>query len=130
MTKNKFVYIIDDDPIVLAIGKKLIDRHQDYDQVSTAINGEEALQELSTIDYHSLPNLILLDLNMPIMDGWEFLENVQKVDELKNIPIFIFTSSINPVDKDRSLAFPNVKGYISKPLTMSVLDEINIDLFN
>jgi YesN/AraC family two-component response regulator len=69
MTKNKFVYIIDDDPIVLAIGKKLIDRHQDYDQVSTATNGEEALQVLKGIVNQNLPSFILLDLNMPIMDG-------------------------------------------------------------
>jgi CheY-like chemotaxis protein len=127
MTKNKFVYIIDDDPIVLAIGKKLIDRHQDYDQVSTATNGEEALQVLKGIVNQNLPSFILLDLNMPIMDGWEFLDNVQNIDHLKDIPIFIFTSSINPVDKQRSLNYANVRGYISKPLTMSVLDNIGLD---
>jgi CheY-like chemotaxis protein len=112
---------------VLAIGKKLIDRHQDYDQVSTATNGEEALQSLKGIIDQNLPSFILLDLNMPIMDGWEFLDNVQNIEDLKNIPIFIFTSSINPVDKERSLSYANVRGYISKPLTMSVLDNIGLD---
>jgi CheY-like chemotaxis protein len=126
MTKNKFIYIIDDDPIVLAIGKKLIDRHQDYDQVSTATNGEEALEKLKAIGDRIFPSFILLDLNMPIMDGWEFLENVQNIDDLKNIPIYIFTSSINPVDQERSLTYKNVRGYISKPLTMRVLDEIDL----
>jgi CheY-like chemotaxis protein len=126
MTKNKFVYIIDDDPIVLAIGKKLIDRHQDYDRVSTATNGEDALEKLKAIGDRIFPSFILLDLNMPIMDGWEFLENVQNIDDLKNIPIYIFTSSINPVDQERSLTYKNVRGYISKPLTMRVLDEIDL----
>jgi CheY-like chemotaxis protein len=127
MTKNKYVFIIDDDPIVLAIGRKLIDRHQNYGQVSTAINGQEALDELLDTLTPNLPDFILLDLNMPIMDGWEFLDSIKKIENLKNIPIFIFTSSINPVDKERSLSFENVKGYISKPLTLKVLDDINVD---
>lgn len=122
--------IIDDDPIVLAVGKKLIFNHSYFSEVTTAQNGDVALNYIQGLIEHNdrLPGLILLDLNMPVMDGWEFLDKVQSIDKLQGVPIYIFTSSINPADIERSKLYSSVKGYISKPLTLTVLDNLAMQL--
>lgn len=119
-------YIIDDDPIVLAMGQKLIKTHQAFSDVITAQNGEQAISLIREIQekQQKQPKLILLDLNMPVMDGWEFLDCLKEYRDIVDIDIYIFTSSINPADIERSKTYANVKGYISKPLTMEVLDNL------
>lgn len=81
--------------------------------ITQAINGEEAL-ELLKLENKS-PDLILLDLNMPKMNGIEFLRILKNSDKLKAIPTIVFTTSINP--KDLKDAYDiGVSGYIVKPL--------------
>jgi CheY-like chemotaxis protein len=67
-----------------------------------------------------LPDLIILDLNMPIMDGYEVLKQVKSTDELKNIPIFILTTSTNEYDHTKSIAY-GAKNFYSKPMIASGL---------
>ncbi|HEY1047434.1 MAG TPA: response regulator, partial [Bacteroidia bacterium] len=74
----------------------------------------------------NIPDVIMFDLNMPEMNGWEFIKQLNLIFEEENvhIPTFIFTSSIDPVDLERSYSFTDVKGYIPKPLTTIKLDKI------
>ena len=85
------------------------------------MNGKEAVDFLMTNpDFqHEKPSLILLDINMPIMDGFEFLEEYSKLDSnLKaSTVVVMLTTSLHPRDLERADTFPDLKAYINKPLT-------------
>ncbi|MCO5949972.1 response regulator [Mucilaginibacter sp. RT5R15] len=72
----------------------------------------------------NLPEVILLDLNMPVMDGWEFLDEFTKVPPAKKIIIYIVTSSIDPADVEKAKQYEAISQYIVKPVTVDNLKEI------
>lgn len=123
-------YLIDDDAIVLLLGKKVFAQHDKFGELQTFENGRSALERLSAQagGNDGLPSLILLDLNMPGMDGWEFLAEFKRIPETARIPVVILTSSIDPRDIARSKTFCNVKDYIPKPLTTEKLDQILVGI--
>jgi CheY-like chemotaxis protein len=119
------VFIIDDDPIHQRIAQIMIAKHELFDEYSSYTEAELALEFLreNVKNTEALPDVILLDLNMPVVDGWDFLEAFEKFQaELsKNIRIFIVTSSVDEKDKLRSQTFSFVKGFISKPLSPDII---------
>tara|TARA_R110002020_G_scaffold31339_3_gene97852 strand:- start:475 stop:879 length:405 start_codon:yes stop_codon:yes gene_type:complete len=126
MKKIKLTCIVDDDPIfVFGIKKmmKSIDFSENYLIYS---NGKEALNNLTSIinEGKEVPDVILLDLNMPVMDGWDFLEEFKKVKLPKKIVIYIVTSSIDKADYERVREFNNVSDYVVKPLEFRELEQI------
>lgn len=126
MKKIDIACIIDDDPIFV-FGAKRIMQFADFCTAFMIFhNGEEALNNLKSIIVagEKLPDMILLDLNMPIMDGWQFLDEFTKIKTEKKITIYIITSSIDPADVTRSKAYQNVNNYIVKPITMETLKQL------
>lgn len=119
------VFIIDDDPIHQRIAQIMISKHKLFDQHTSYTDAYLALDYLkeNVGKTENLPDVILLDLNMPVIDGWDFLEAFSKFqDEIsKSIRIFIVTSSVDEKDKQRSQSFPFVKGFISKPLSPDII---------
>ncbi|PWG82533.1 response regulator [Pararcticibacter amylolyticus] len=119
------VFIIDDDPIHQRIAQIMIAKHMIYDEYSSYMEATKALEYLA--DHHDntrdLPDVILLDLNMPGMDGWDFLDQYDKLRAgiTKDIKIFIVSSSVDEKDKLRAETYPTVNGFISKPLTPQIL---------
>lgn len=120
---TKTVLVIDDDFITIHLNKMVLKSASFCDNIVAAKSGEEALSyfeniEKGDIPMDNLPEVILLDLNMPVMDGWEFLENfVQKFPEFaKKTNIFVLSSSINPNDQERALKDPNIAAFLAKPL--------------
>ena len=71
-----------------------------------------------------LPEVIFLDLNMPIMDGWEFLDEFGKLSEEKDIRIYILSSSVDSRDMERAKKYGMVNGFIAKPLTDAKIKEL------
>lgn len=116
----KKLCIIDDDDLYKLLLKKSVNNLGSNVEILTYPNGEEAFIELSKFKNSPdlLPDLILLDINMPIMDGWEFMEQFvnTKNQFKKNITIYIASSSIAKQDIEKSKTYPEISGYIVKPI--------------
>ena len=127
--KVPHVLIIDDDEINNFIAAKLIDKLPPKAKVTTCLNGELGLAYLKNclLNPGELPDIIFLDLNMPDMNGWEFLdvyENSIKPSLNKNIIINIITSSVYNNDMVKSTTYNSVNRFVSKPLNTEVLREL------
>ena len=119
------VFIIDDDPIHQRIAQIMIVKHLIFDEYSSFLDASKALDYLESHcnTAEELPDVILLDLNMPGVDGWDFLNRYVALSSSinKDIKIFIVSSSVDEKDKLRAESYSNVKGFISKPLTPQIL---------
>ncbi len=97
-------------------------------KIISFLNGADALEELIKLKYNNedLPSIILLDINMPIMDGWEFLTEFRKLREgiSKEIQIYIVSSSIATEDIEKSKTFPEIVSYLTKPVELETLASI------
>lgn len=109
------VYIIDDDHINNIICKKVITDLHPNAEVSTFLSAKEALQEFTNTS--SRPNLIFLDINMPEVDGWQFLEAIKPTVAEGGPKIIMLTSSIAAQDREKANAHPLAFGLLTKPLT-------------
>lgn len=97
-------------------------------QVDTVHNGEEALNYFDQLDPEKddYPKLIFLDLNMPIMSGWEFLDSFSrdKYEHFPNSKVIVLSSTIDPADIEKSRTYPMVIGFRSKPISKEMLAEL------
>ena len=121
------ILCIDDDPITLMLSKMVISKAFFSNEIATAKNGEEALQYFDTIKKTNSINkiqLVFLDLNMPLMDGWEFLNsfNTSEYAEFHNIKIIILSSTIDPEDLAKSKKYPMVIDFLPKPISKEMLE--------
>ncbi len=115
------VLLIDDDMTVNFMHSFLIESEEITKSLSIAETAESALQKVAS----EKPDLILLDLNMPRTNGWEFLDQYKKlIPASHRSRIVILSSSANPDDKLRAENSPEIAGFYSKPLTKEVLLEI------
>ena len=116
----KNVWLIDDDEVFVFLTKKLIARSELEVTVETYINGQDAIEQLQSLaqDEDALPDIILLDLNMPVMDGWEFLKAYEEISfsNPNKIHLYIVTSSISPYEVERAKQIPAVQEFIVKPM--------------
>lgn len=119
----KFV-VVDDEPINLIIAKRLLTELLKAKDVYTFQKGAEALRFLGNYDENETIS-VLLDLNMPVVSGWDFLEFFSQFDDnIKgHVHIYVVTSSIDPADRNRALRNANVISVISKPLTSAFIKE-------
>ncbi|TVR15358.1 MAG: response regulator [Balneolaceae bacterium] len=123
MKNTSKICIIDDDEIFVIVAKKIMKVAGFSEEVKNYKNGKDAITYLkeNASNEENIPEFIFLDLNMPLMDGWEFLHELEKLDLSKKVKVFIFTSSIDPEDQKRSEEFSIVERFIEKPLTMQKL---------
>ncbi|WP_125723270.1 response regulator [Flavobacterium ustbae] len=131
------ILCIDDDPITLMLCKKVISKSSFSHEVITAQNGEEALHYFNVLKYTNdkakkKPELIFLDLNMPIMGGWEFLDHFTSLDykEFNTVPVIVLSSTIDPEDLAKAKKYPIIIDFLSKPITLPMLEYLKkkIDL--
>ena len=112
------ILLVDDDPIFLTLAELAIKKERKDVEIFKAFNGEEAIEFLS----HQVVDVIYLDLNMPIMNGWDFLEACLERNQTEN-KIFVLTSSIDPSDKKRAEENPLVTSMLEKPLNKEKIDQ-------
>ena len=139
MKKLNSVLLIDDDKAINFMTKMLIKKAEITDHIETTLNGQEAIEYLTNSGKHEKtdniypkPMLIFLDINMPVMDGWEFAEAYSKLtlDQKGDTKIIILTSSFNPDDKERALKLSAISGFQRKILTMDGLTAIMNEHFS
>lgn len=120
------ILCIDDDPITLMLCKKVIAKSNFCHEIITSSNGEDALQHFTTLKENissTRPDLIFLDLNMPIMGGWEFLNYFKKEDflEFQTIKVVVLSSTIDPEDLEKSKQYEMVIDFLPKPISTQML---------
>lgn len=128
MSPHQKICIIDDDEIYIFLMKKSFTALGINQEIISFLNGADALEELLQLknNQEELPGIILLDINMPIMDGWEFLNEFRKIqsENSTKIPIYIVSSSIANEDIEKSKSYPEIIDYLSKPLELETLVSI------
>ena len=122
------VFIIDDDPIHQRITQIMITKNELFDEYTSYTEAQKALDFLQD-NYENieiLPDVILLDLNMPEVDCWDFLDVFEDFKQKlkKEIRVYIVSSSVDEKDMLRSKSFESVVGFISKPLSPDIIREL------
>jgi len=125
---DKLVIIVDDDPVFRYISAKMIEKVSPDLVINSYSNGKEALDFL--LENYVAENFyyIFLDINMPIMDGWEFLGALEKTAFIKarNVSIHIVSSSVDDSDIKKSKSYGLVQGFLHKPLSPDMIKFILI----
>ncbi|MCE6988980.1 response regulator [Dyadobacter sp. CY323] len=120
--------VIDDDPVFTFLLKKMIEKEPVASDCFFFENGQDAIDYLTEYKDQEtrLPELILLDINMPILDGWQFIDEFAKLKSQlsRNITIFMISSSTDTDDYNRAMATGYVDDYIRKPIYAAELQKI------
>jgi CheY-like chemotaxis protein len=128
MPQNHSICIVDDDEVYKFFVKKIIEIKGLADNVLTFPDGEEAYNYIKENKGNPdlLPDIIFLDINMPIMDGFLFMEEYTKLKHEinKEIAIYMVTSSIDIIDLERSKKYTEITDFITKPISAEVLEKI------
>jgi CheY-like chemotaxis protein len=133
--KNKIncILLIDDDEPTNFISQMIIEEADCAAEIQIAYSGGQAIDYLTSKgtstsgqNTYPRPDLIFLDINMPAMNGWEFLQKYNSLEKEHkgNIVIIMLTTSLNPDDRARSKDFPDVSGFENKPLTRVKLEAL------
>jgi CheY-like chemotaxis protein len=129
MRKFSNVLLVEDDPITVMVCDRIIKMTAFSDNVSSCVNGKIALEHLNSLKDKGkgLPEIIFLDINMPIMNGWDFLEEFENIKTMfQELPrIYILSSTVDPEDYKKAKAFSLVESFISKPLSKESLETIS-----
>ena len=128
------ILCVDDDPITLMLCKMVITKSAFAAEIITAQNGEDALNYFDDLKLNNLgaeinryPKLIFLDLNMPVMGGWEFLDHFVKEDyrdAFKDCKVIVLSSTIDPDDINKAKTYPMVLDFLSKPISKDMLEDL------
>ncbi|WP_299438594.1 response regulator [uncultured Aquimarina sp.] len=129
MKKIRRILLVDDSEATIFFNKTILSKAGYADEILVAKNGLEALEIIKS---GVIPEIIFLDINMPVMNGWEFLSEFQKLEStFRKTNIFLMLGSVLPAE-DMAIAdaIPEIKGVKGKMLTRVVMDTIIIEYFN
>jgi CheY-like chemotaxis protein len=131
------ILVIDDDEPTNFLNRIIIEESYCAEKIVTVQSAQDALEYINCArakgiaDSCPMPDLIFLDINMPCMDGWEFMDNYRLLYEDQKPPaiLLILTTSFNPEDEVKAKSLDDIAGYINKPLTQGVMKEVLKEYF-
>lgn len=115
------VIIVDDDEVCLFIHKRIIKLAKFHDSPQTFDHAKEAVDFIISLPDTTIPVLLFLDINMPVMNGWDVLNIIHQDGFDKEVYVVMVTSSVDARDKEKASSFPKVIDFVEKPFNMSVL---------
>ncbi len=136
MSSNLYnIMLVDDDRAFNFLNEKIIGFEKFASNISSFVEASKALdflREAALSNPETLPDYIFLDINMPEMDGWEFMDKFKALPQpaVDKCKVFILTSSLNPIDIEKSKTYREVKGFASKPLTTEIISFIKTEKGN
>lgn len=125
-SRIKTIWSVDDDEIFLLLTSNYIKTIAFPGEYQTFIDGHFALEELkaNSDKPENLPDLILLDINMPMVNAWEFMQEFRLINLPKKIYIYIVSSSIDPDDRKKAEEFKEIEAFIEKPVNGEKLNQV------
>jgi CheY-like chemotaxis protein len=122
LRKRPLIGILDDDKIYQFTLTRIINHNKQAERIITFSDGEKAIQYLTDniATNENIPDIIFLDANMPIMDGWQFIEEYVRIETeiKKKVVIVMWSSSVNPIDIERASEISEISKYIIKPMKL------------
>lgn len=121
------VFIIDDEQISVFLTRGMLALEGFTSGIETFMPALEALQALTERKKENMPDVILLDLNMPVMDGWQFLDTIRAFEPgfMDKSKVYILTSSLDHSDLVKAQNYPAVAGYFNKPISIQDIKKIS-----
>lgn len=126
------IWIVDDDKILTYVLKRMLESVNSFENIEVYHNGKEAYDELikGRNSPELLPDIILLDLNMPVMDGWQFLDVFETMTFNKKIILYIVSSSIDSNDHLSAKNYKAVSDFLVKPIGKKQIEQMVESFFN
>lgn len=118
---DKSIMLIDDDQLFNFLNRRIVEKLQVFNQVEVFNNAKMALEQIKTQQF--VPQYILLDLRMPVMNGFEFLDELEKLPEsiVAHTEVIVLTSSLMEEDREQCLQYKRVVAFLPKPLDATKL---------
>lgn len=122
--KNFEVLIVDDDDMTVFLHEVYVKENEFHLEPKSFYNGKDAIEYFETYFNPNKHYCVLLDINMPILNGWEFMDQIIQKGMSKNVSVIILTSSINIADREKANEYDLVIDYIEKPLSAEYLSQL------
>ncbi len=123
---NFTVAVVDDDNIILFLHKKILQKEKFQESPHTFNSAKKALDFFDTIHDSAKPILLFLDINMPVMNGWDLLEVIHQENFEKEVHVVMVTSSVDASDKEKAFSYSKVIDFVEKPLDEQVLQRLKL----
>jgi CheY-like chemotaxis protein len=121
MQKINKILLVDDDGAMNFLSKIILKKLDAAKEIEIAENG---LVACKLVEQDDCPDIIFLDIKMPLMDGFDFLDSFEKMNRCKKVKIVMLTSSLRPEDQEKAFQYKSVVDYIEKPLTTEKVDKL------
>ena len=128
MSNKISILLLDDNKATNFLHTQYLKRHESVGEVEAFQKGVAALEKLKNTD--AQPDLMFLDINMPSMDAWEFLEELRKLNLELSAAIYLLTTTISPQDKEKMQNYPELSEILFKPLDSTVIKSILTENFS
>lgn len=127
---NFTVVVVDDDNIILFLHKKILQKEKFQESPHVFNSAKKALDFFDKIPDSAKPILLFLDINMPVMNGWDLLDVIHQENFEKEVHVVMVTSSVDASDKEKAFSYSKVIDFVEKPLDEQALQKLKLRLLH